>query len=196
MATKSVEITFDKLNSLFKALEELDSDKKDYQITMKEFNLIKDKQDIIRNLIGNRKSDDWGQFKQSFIDFQSQYNITWTSSQGQGGPLNLNYIYLPYELGLSVAQDIINSKEIVEKKEYDLHEILKKNYLQIMYKYIDKNYSYIDLSDFKEGFKSYSKGNFSFKFKKGKGAYFKKTINEFVYLNKKESQDEIALGNL
>ncbi|TGN19166.1 hypothetical protein [Leptospira idonii] len=49
--------------------------------------------------------------------------------------------------------------------------------------------------DFKEGFKSISKGSYGFKFKQGRSSVFTKTINEYIYLNKNESQDELELGN-
>ncbi|TGM58548.1 hypothetical protein [Leptospira adleri] len=197
MAIKAIDITFEKLDSVFKSLLALDSDKHDFSITIKEFSAAKEKPEIMRNLVGGRKYDDWNIFKQSFLEYQSQFNIMWQTVQGKGGPINLSSIDLPANIGEQLAKSLIDSSGFRDNnsdQDANVFDYLKE-WLPNLFKYLDDDTRYISLTNFKEGFKAVSKGSYAFKFKPGKSPIFTKIINEYVYLNKNESQDELELGN-
>ncbi|MDF3822620.1 hypothetical protein P3G55_22150 [Leptospira sp. 96542] len=197
MSIKTVEITFEKIDQIFKFLKELDSDKHDFSITIKEFMNAKEKLDILKYLVGNRNYSDWNTFKQSFIEFNTQYNITWQTVQGKGGPINLYNIEFPSYLGEQLAKTLLDSTEFKNAStgiEYNIFDFLKQK-IPNLFSYLEDDTRYISLTYFKEGFKSVSKGSFGFKFKQGRSPLFSKTINEYTYLNKSESQDELELGN-
>ncbi|MBK6606334.1 MAG: hypothetical protein IPG24_12855 [Leptospiraceae bacterium] len=191
MARKG-QITFEKLNSLFKAILILDSDKRDFRISKIEYENIKEKQNVLKDLIGNRRFDSWDTFKTAFIDNQNQYNVIW--KQAQGGSLYLEEILLTEDLGYEIAIKLLDKIDVKDGEE-NLFKYFKE-FLPDLLSYIGENLSYITLNDFKEGFKAADKKNFSFKFKQGRNSTtFIKTLNTYTYLNKDGSQDEIQLGN-
>lgn len=195
MRIKTVEITFDKLNSIFEAIIQLDSDRKDQVITMKEYDAVKDKT-TIKGLIGGRTISDWNSFKAAFVEFQSQYGITWTPVQGMGGPLKLEEINLPSNLGEELAKEIFESVPANKDNEpINLYDLLKSK-IPALYKYIDdiSIARYLSLPDFREGIKSYSKNNYGFKFKQGRSPSFYKVINEYTYGNDTKHQAEVEFG--
>ncbi|TGM03787.1 hypothetical protein EHQ76_09080 [Leptospira barantonii] len=190
MARKG-QITFDKINSIFKSLKQLDSDKYDLRISKLEYEKVKDKPTLMKELVGNRKSDTWEAFKVSFLENQSQYNIIW--KQAQGGTLYLEGISLTEDMGYEMASRLIDKLD-TKVTEYNIYDYLKDYIPDTLDYIVDTNY--IVLRDFREGFKAVDKKNFSFKFKQGRNtSIFFKTINVYTFLNKDGSQDEILLGN-
>lgn len=186
------QISIEKLNALFKAISQLDSDKRDYRISKTEYENVKDKQSITKELVGNRKFDSWDSFKNAFIDNQSQYNIFW--KQAQGGTLYLDEILLTEDIGFEIASKIMDKVDPKEG-ERNLFDCLRE-FLPEIINYVQDNTNYIMLTDFREGFKAVDKKNYSFKFKQGRNSTtYIKTLNVYTYLNKEGSQDEFQFGN-
>lgn len=186
------QISIEKLNSLFKAISQLDSDKRDYRISKAEYEIIKDKHSITKELVGNRKFDSWESFKVAFIDNQNQYNIFW--KQAQGGALYLDEIVLTEDMGLEIASKIIDKMDSKDNPK-DLFVDCLKDYISEMMNYIQNNTHFVTLTEFREGFKSCEKKNYSLKFKQGRNSTkFIKTLNAYTYLNKEGSQDEFQFG--
>ncbi|RHX78749.1 hypothetical protein EHQ05_08730 [Leptospira yasudae] len=177
------------IDDIFSALAELDSDKQDYQISMKEFAVCASKERLMKTLIG-KNAESWQSFKTDLVSYLSKLGFEWKPSQGQGGPMKLTKIFLPRGIGTLLAKKIFDSVQ-----EGELGEALSF-ILPNMTSYLKNEPSILHLSAVRDGFKEYVFNNSTYKFKRGKGNYFYKTKNEFVYYGSENKQDEIGLGEL
>ncbi|TGK01798.1 hypothetical protein EHQ53_15085 [Leptospira langatensis] len=152
---------------------------------------MKDKPSLMKELVGNRKFDTWETFKASFVENQSQYNVSWR--QAQGGTLYLESLTLTEDMGYEMGNKLIDKLDS-KGVEYNIYDYIKE-YIPEATNYVGDN-GYIVLREFREGFKAVDKKNFSFKFKQGRNSsIFIKTTNIYTFVNKEGSQDEILLGN-
>ncbi|PJZ57246.1 hypothetical protein [Leptospira barantonii] len=177
------------IDDIFSALIELDSDKQDYQISIKEYTACLSKEHLMKILIG-KKSESWQSFKADLVSYLSKLGFEWKPSQGQGGPMKLTKVYLPRGIGTLLAKRIFDTIQ-----DGELGEALSFIFPNMM-NYLKNDPSILNLSAVREGFKDYVFNNSTYKFKRGKGNYFYKTKNEFVYYGNENKQDEIGLGKL
>lgn len=177
------------IDDIFSALIELDSDKQDYQISMKEYTACLSKEHLMKILIG-KNSESWQSFKTDLVSYLSKLGFEWKPSQGQGGPMKLTKVFLPRGIGTLLAKKIFDTIQ-----EGELGEALSFIFPNMM-NYLKNDPSILNLSSVREGFKDYVFNNSTYKFKRGKGNYFYKTKNEFVYYGNENKQDEIGLGGL
>ncbi|PJZ48765.1 hypothetical protein [Leptospira saintgironsiae] len=184
-----MKISLKDIDDIFLALIELDSDKQDYHLSMKEYVACSDKEQLMYTLIG-KKSESWQSFKSDLVSYLSRLGFEWKPSQGQGGPMRLTKVYLPSAIGTLLAKKIFDTVS-----EGELTEALS-TILPNMVKYLKNDPSILNLSGVRDGFKDFVSNNSTYKFKRGKGNYFYKTKNEFAYYGPDGKQDELGLGNL
>ncbi|WP_246028311.1 hypothetical protein [Leptospira fletcheri] len=182
-------LSLKEIDHIFLALIELDSDKYDYQISMKEYVACANKENLMQVLIG-KKSESWQSFKVDLVSYLSKLGFEWEPSQGQGGSMKLTKIYLPNAIGNLLARKIFDTVT-----EGELSEALS-TILPNMMRYLQNDPGIFHLSAVRDGFKDFVSNNSTYKFKRGKGNYFYKTKNEFVYYGADGKQDEVGLGNL
>ncbi|HOB52799.1 MAG TPA: hypothetical protein PK176_11240 [Acidobacteriota bacterium] len=101
-----------------------------------------------RNLSG-RATNDWQQFKDTFINYQRQCGLTWNQGRERGERIGfqLESIVLPEELGQELAELLHDEVESGDLREQLVNQI---NYYQEF-----NNYIRIDISKVREGFKNW-----------------------------------------
>ncbi len=178
----------DKFCEVVKAIDKIDSNKKDCSITASEFDaLIADDSDAIKTLTGGELTTDWKSFKEKLCIELSNWGFDPTPSPGRGGPIAISKVRLREDIGEEIA------KAIFSRDSGDFIKVLEEQ-LSVLYKLFENATSNINYSDAQKGFTAYTKRNKSFKFKPGRGTDFTKKITEFVYGTENKKQDEISLG--
>ncbi len=187
-------------------LLELDSDKHDATIQKKEFERIADNKDVVKKLCGTSKVSDWSEFKKVFIDYQQDHGFTWKPTPGQGGPLALEKVELPADLGNELAKIEYESGH----KKGNFIKLIE-NTLPILMKYSSveqkmgsddvnetkSGLNLIDISPARTAFKEFSKDNKGFKFTPGRSsAEYQLVIQEYSYPPQKRGKAELEFGNL
>lgn len=185
----------DKIEENAEMLRSLDSDRFDHTLTKTEYDSFQDR-DLLKKLIGGKSFSDWDDFKTKFIEYQEdKLGFCWIRKQGQGGPLKLQEVNLPPEVGTGLAKRAMQKgKDKGEFIEFTRKELPKlDNYVnksQDEKIYIDyKKYAY-------DRFKDYSENNEGFKFQQGRGDYFEKSKLVYKYKGKDTRKGEIELGKL
>ena len=187
--------SIEKLETIAKYLSILDSDKNDRTVTKKEFESMlqsKDAEKICKALTGKAKTGDWQAFKKDFLDYQKKNGLTWTPKTGQGGPISLDKVVIPEDVGTDLAKAL--RKKNVKEGRFD-DEL--KNYLKELYAYLQNDSTSVDSDEARRTFKEYEDQGQSYKFSPGRSSVaFTWSQKEYTYKAKRSSHTEYEFGEL
>lgn len=189
-------MTINSLNENAGNLSSLDSDIFDLRITMNEYEKIKDDSKMLSKLTGKKKFSNWTEFKENFISYQKDtYSFVWIGSKGQGGPLRLDKVFLDADFGMQLAELAMEDK--IESGNLR-DNLMKKRYLNPLYNYLGENFfQVIELSEIREGFKTFTKEDKVYRYNVGRNNYeFKLYTSQYVYQKGNGRKREEAFGNL
>ena len=171
-------------------LRKLDWDKPDQTITESEYSKAVGDPEMIKTLTGKSVSS-WDEFKTSFISHQKDLGFNWTRTRGRAGPVTLEEIVLPSELGSELAELELNRGTT----EGTLDELVTQQ-LPKLHDYLGQAATLLDISLVRQGFKEYEKNNQSFKFSRGRSSLrFSLSIQEYNYRGQDTRKHETALGD-
>lgn len=182
----------ERLRKICDILTDLDSNKSDRNITLKEYeSLLQKNKDNIHYLVNNKSFNDWNEFKKIFVEQQEELGFKWIPIRGQSGPISLIEIALTENIGKELAAFCMLDKKI---EEGNFDEIIRSN-ISELYAFLRGEDSIVDYSAARDGFKSFSDKNHSYKFSVGRNSQkFKKAINEYSYRDKDIGINENELG--
>ena len=167
----------------------IDNHKHDRTITVTEFKVITSDQK--KQIFDGKDIADWTEFKKQFIDRQGEIGFIWSNSQGYGGPLRLEHINLPAELGSELAKKLHDDNV----QSGNFKDVLTK-YLPKLHKFIDEDTDLLKYAEAKEEFKiPDEKSGLGFKFKQNSLQFERKQL-EYKFISDNGRHHETDLGEV
>lgn len=190
----------DRIERNAQLLHQLDWDRPDQMITKNEFDTKVSDLSGLNELVGGADCEDWSQFKEAFLQAQSEIGFNWSRARGRGGPVVLDDITLPAGIGHELAKTELARNT----SSGDFNHVLQKEMPQL-FSYltagggIDSAFERIDAARARTGFKEFNQDNRSYKFKAGRNSTkFELSILEYSYHDPnskgKRGNHEFALG--
>jgi hypothetical protein len=187
--------TFKVLENIAKHLQLIDSDRRDRTITKKEFEAIlngPNSKKVFSALCSKDVHENWQEFKNDFIFFQENNGLTWMARPGHGGPISLESVTLPVEIGKELAKKL-RSENVKNGSFIDYIQ----NNLSNLISYLENDITLINYSEAREAFKEYISNNKSYKFIPGRSSVqFELTKEIFTFKANRKSHAELELGAL